>query len=111
MPSYYETEDLSKLKDLSLGAPALWEKFQSWYSAVFQDGALTGREKALIALAVSNALQCPYCIDVYTRSSVEQGADLAQMTEVLQVAAAIKAGSALSHGVQVEASAARLSMA
>lgn len=103
MPSYYQTEDLAKLKDLSLGAPVLWEKFQAWYSDVFQDGALTGREKALIALAVSNALQCPYCIDVYTRSSVEQGSNIEEMTEALQVASAIRAGATLSHGVQMAA--------
>lgn len=109
MPSYYVSEDLPKLNDLSLGAPALWDKFQAWYSDVFQDGALSGREKALIALAVSNALQCPYCIDVYTRSSAEQGADLPQMTEALQVAAAIRAGATLSHGVQMKAIADRLS--
>src|SRR3954467_14028784 len=83
MPAYYQSEDLPKLADLSLGAPGLWEKFQSWYGDVFEDGALSPREKALIALAVSNALQCPYCIDVYTRSSLENGSNLEQMTEAI----------------------------
>lgn len=108
MPSYYDTEDLAKLKDLSLGAPELWEKFQSWYADVFRDGALSAREKTLIALGVSTALQCPYCIDVYTRASAEQGMGLPEMTEALQVAAAIRAGATLSHGLQVEAAAGRL---
>ncbi len=38
MASYYETEDLANLKDLSLGAPELWDQFQAWYGQVFEDG-------------------------------------------------------------------------
>ena len=110
MSSYYQSEDLSKLNDLSLGAPGLWEKFQGWYSEVFQEGALSAREKALIALAVANALQCPYCIDVYTRSSLENGSNLEQMTEALQVAAALRAGATLAHGIQMKGIADKLSM-
>ncbi len=109
MPDYYQTEDLSKLSDLSLGAPELWEKFQGWYGAIFEEGALSSREKALIALSVSHVLQCPYCIDVNTRTSLEHGSNLEQMTEAIQVGAAIRAGAALSHGVQMKAIVDRLS--
>jgi len=101
MPSYYETADLAKLSEVAGGAPALWEKFQEWYGEVFKEGALTAREKALIALAVSNALQCPYCIDLHTRGAMENGSTIEQMTEAVQVAAAIRAGATLSHGVQM----------
>jgi len=110
MPPYYHSEDLSKFADIAEGAPGLWEKFQGWYSQVFQDGALSAREKALIALAVANVLQCPYCIDAYTRSCLENGSNLEQMTESLQVAAAIRAGSTLVHGVQMKNTADKLLM-
>jgi 4-carboxymuconolactone decarboxylase len=110
MPAYYQSEDLSRLGDLSMGAPGLWEKFQAWYGGVFEEGALTGREKALIALAVANTLQCPYCIDVFTRSSLENGSNLEQMTEAIQVAAAIRAGATLAHGIQMKTIADKLSM-
>ena len=101
MPSYYEQADLAKLTEVADGAPALWEKFQSWYTEVLKEGALTAREKALVALAVSNALQCPYCIDLHTRGAIENGLTIEQMTEGIQVAAAIRAGATLSHGVQM----------
>ena len=101
MPNYYETADLAKLKEFADGAPALWEKFQGWYEEVLKEGALTAREKAIVALAVSNALQCPYCIDVHTRGAQENGVTMEQMTEAVQVAAAIRAGATLSHGVQM----------
>ena len=101
MPSYYEQADLAKLTEVAEGAPALWEKFQDWYTEVCKEGALTAREKAIVALAVSNALQCPYCIDLHTRGCVENGVTIEQMTESIQVAAAIRAGATLSHGVQM----------
>ena len=61
-------------------------KFFDYYGAVFADGALSVREKALIALAVSHAVQCPYCIDAYSTECLKQGADLEQMTEAVHVA-------------------------
>ena len=65
------------------------------------DGALTKREKALIALAVAHSKQCPYCIDAFTEACLESGADPEQMTEALHVAAAMDAGITLVHGVQM----------
>jgi 4-carboxymuconolactone decarboxylase len=108
--SYYDPKDLAKLGDLGEEAPELWKKFQAWYSAVFAEGALSEREKALIALAVSHALQCPYCIDAYTTGCLEKGADAAQMTEAIHVAAAIRGGASLVHGVQMRNHLHKLSM-
>ena len=56
---------------------------------------------ALIALAVSHAVQCPYCIDAYTTESLKQGSDLEQMTEAVHVSTAIRGGASLVHGVQM----------
>ena len=77
------------------------KKFFDYYAEVFKEGALTEREKALIALAVSHAVQCPYCIDAYTSTSLEKGADEEQMMEAIHVAAAIRGGATLVHGVQM----------
>ena len=110
MNSYYEPEDLPRFSEMGGGAPELWKKFESWYAAVFQEGALSEREKALIALAVSHAVQCPYCIDAYTQASLEKGSNLEQMTEAVHVAAAIRGGASLVHGVQMRNCAQHLSM-
>ncbi len=110
MPSYYNSEDLPRFQEIAEGAPPLWEKFQAWYGAVFEEGALSAREKALIALAVAHAEPCPYCIDAYTKACLENGSNLEQMTEAVQVAAAIKAGAALVHGVQMKSIHDKLSM-
>lgn len=98
---YYIEEDLLKFGKIREFQPELGEKFFNYYNEVFKEGALTVREKALIALAVSHTVQCPYCIDAYTSASLESGADEEQMMEAIHVAAAIRAGSSLVHGVQM----------
>jgi len=105
---YYRSEDLPKFGNV--GPDALMEKFFAWYNAVFAEGALTEREKALIALAVAHSVQCPYCIDAYSTTCLEKGANDEQMSEAVHVAAAIRGGSSLVHGVQMKNHVHRLSM-
>lgn len=101
MDGYYHPSDLEKFGEISEHAKDLGERFFAYYDAVFKDGALTAREKALIALGVSHAVQCPYCIDAYTNACLEKGCDLEQLTETVHVATAIKGGAALVHGMQM----------
>lgn len=108
METYYDPADLAKFDTIGEEAPELWKQFMAYYSAVFQEGALSAREKALIALAVAHAVQCPYCIESYTKEALEKGSNQAQMTEAIHVAAAIRAGAALVHGVQMKNVANRL---
>jgi len=98
---HYHRGDLARFGEIGKNAPELGEKFFAWYTAVFADGALSAREKSLIALAVAHAVQCPYCIDAYSRDALEKGADLDQMTEAVHVSAAIRGGASLVHGVQM----------
>ncbi len=99
--TYYDPKDLKKFEDVGEFGPELAKKFFDYYGAVFEEGALSAREKALIALAVSHTVQCPYCIDAYTTESLEKGASEEQMMEAVHVASAIRGGSSLVHGVQM----------
>ena len=101
MDQYYKPEHLANFGKISEGQPELAEKFFAYYGAVFAEGALSAREKALIALAVSHTVQCPYCIEAYSKESLQQGADLEQMTEAIHVATAIRGGASLVHGMQM----------
>ena len=107
---YYSDDDLARFQEIGKSVPDLAAKFFEWYGAVFADGALSAREKSMIALAVAHAVQCPYCIDAYTRDALEKGADLDQMTEAVHVAAAIRGGASLVHGIQMRGHAAKLGM-
>jgi len=98
---YYHMEDLGKFAEIGQGNQELADKFFAYYNAVFAEGALTAREKALIALGVAHAVQCPYCIDAFSKECLEKGSDLEEMTEAVHVACAIRGGASLVHGVQM----------
>ena len=108
--TYYHPKDLERFVETGKNRPELADKFFAWYTAVFEDGALSAREKSLIALAVAHAVQCPYCIDAYSTDALEKGADLDQMTEAVHVASAIRGGASLVHGVQMRNHANRVGM-
>lgn len=110
MDTYYHPKDLARFSEVGKESPELWQKFNEWYNAVFKEGALSEREKALIALAVSHAVQCPYCIDAYSAASLQTGSTPEQMTEAVHVAAAIRGGATLVHGVQMRNHIDKLSM-
>ena len=110
MDTYYDPKDLGKFTDIGKEAPGLAKKFFDYYAAVFAEGELTEREKALIALAVAHAVQCPYCIDAYAQACLEKGSNPAEMTEAVHVAAAIRGGASLVHGIQMRNTAEKLSL-
>ena len=99
--TYYDPQDLGHFSRIGEEAPELAKKFFDYYAAVFAEGNLTEREKSLIALSVAHTVQCPYCIDAYTRACLEKGSNLAEMTEAVHVVAAIRGGASLVHGVQM----------
>jgi 4-carboxymuconolactone decarboxylase len=110
MESYYKPEDLPRFEEIGEQAPDLAKKFFDYYGAVFAEGQLTEREKALIALSVAHAVQCPYCIDAYTQACLEKGSTVGEMTEAIHVVTAIRGGASLVHGVQMRNVAEKLSM-
>ncbi len=100
--NYYESKDLKRFAEVGKFKPELMEKFFDYYGeATSKEGALSKREKALIALAISHFKQCPYCIDAYTTASLEAGSNPEQMSEAIHVAASMAAGMTLVHGVQL----------
>lgn len=98
---YYNAEDLGKFGNIAEFQKPMADKFFDYYGEVFKDGALTAKEKSLIALAVAHAVQCPYCIDAYSSDAYEKGFSEAQMMEAVHVASAIKGGAVLVHGIQM----------
>jgi alkylhydroperoxidase/carboxymuconolactone decarboxylase family protein len=98
---YFDKEGLKEFGNITEWQEPMGKKFFNWYGEVFKEGALTPREKSLIALAVAHAIQCPYCIDAYTDACTKKGADEEQMMEAVHVAAAIKAGTTLVYATQM----------
>ena len=107
---YYDEEDLLRFGDIGKNRPELFEKFMAWYQATQEDGAISKREKALIGLAVAVTVQCPYCIDAFTNSCMENGSNMEQMTEAIHLASAIRGGASLIHGIQAHNAHDKISM-
>ncbi len=99
--TYYDPSDLKKFSKISDWNQELGDAFFEYYAKVFEAGSLTAREKSLIALAVAHTIQCPYCIDAYTGDGLQRGITKEEMMEALHVAAAIRGGASLVHGVQM----------
>jgi len=110
MSNYYDSKDLAKFGEITTHQKEMGEKFFDWYGEVFKDSALSAKEKSIIALAVSHAVQCPYCIDAYTTDAYEKGFSKEQMMEAVHVAGAIRGGASLVHGVQMMNKAEKISM-
>lgn len=99
--SYYDPKDLRKFGNITEWGEELGTKFFDYYGKVFEEGALTAREKSLIALAVAHTEQCPYCIDSYTKDGLQRGVTKEEMMEAVHVGAAIKSGATLVSSVMM----------
>lgn len=78
-------------------APEIHQAFEEFSRKVFAQGALTGKTKQLIAVAVAHVTQCPYCIDGHTRLAQRKGASPEEIMEAIWVAAEMRAGGAYAH--------------
>jgi alkylhydroperoxidase/carboxymuconolactone decarboxylase family protein len=107
---YYNPADLRKFGKITDWSETLGEKFFDYYGKVFEEGALSAREKSLIALAVAHVVKCPYCIDAYTKDGLERGITKEEMMEAVHTGAAIESGATLVHAVQMMNKYEKLSM-
>ena len=94
----YDASNLKKLSRFGDLAPAAWEGFLAFDQAAMADGAIPARTKELIAVAVAVTTQCPYCIDIHAQRAKAAGCTEAELAEAVLVAAALRAGGAVTHG-------------
>ncbi len=94
-------KNLGKLKKLDENAPEAMKAFWAFDKAAFAEGALTSAQKQIIAVAVALTTQCPYCIEIHTKAARAAGATDAQLAEAAVVAAAMRAGGAVTHATHL----------
>ncbi|WP_044642007.1 carboxymuconolactone decarboxylase family protein [Risungbinella massiliensis] len=100
--SLYQRENLRHLAQIGTLAPEVYQAFQSFNKEVMKEGALSVKEKELIAVAVAHATECPYCIDVHTKNAKKAGASREELIEAIFVTASIEAGGALAHSTHMQ---------
>ena len=97
----YDMAKLSHLKALDTGAPDAMKAFWAFDKAAMADGAVPVKYKELIALGVALTTQCPYCLEIHGKRAREAGASEAEIAETVLVAAALRAGAAVTHGTHI----------
>ena len=96
---YHDSDDLKLVKEFKTLAPAEFKGFVELDAIVArEDGAIPRKYRELIAIAVACTTQCPYCLDVHTRGAKKAGATREEVAEAAFLAAALRAGAAVTHG-------------
>ena len=94
----YDLKNLAKLKTLDANAPEAMKAFWAFDKAAMAAGAIPVKYKELMALAVAFTTQCPYCIDIHAKKARAAEATEQEIAEVVVIAAALRAGAAITHG-------------
>jgi AhpD family alkylhydroperoxidase len=97
----YDMKNLRRLKKLDENASEGMKAFWAFDKAAFAEGVLSVQTKQLISLGVAMTTQCPYCIELHTKAARDAGATDAQLAETALVAAAIRAGGAITHATHM----------
>ena len=94
----YDMKNLEKLKTVAANAPEAVKAFWAFDKAVMAAGTIPVKYKELMALAVAFTTQCPYCIQLHAGRARAAGATDPEIAEVVTIAAALRAGAAMTHG-------------
>ena len=93
-----DMNNMKKLSNYGQLTPEAWNAFNSFNDAVFAEGEVSTQIKELIAVAVAVTTQCGYCIEIHTQKAKETGNSEKAIAEAVMVAAALRAGGAVTHG-------------
>ncbi len=94
-------DNLKKLGKLDQAANDAWKNFQSFNESVMAEGAISAKNKELIALGVALTTQCGYCLELHREGAIKAGATQEEIAETIMIAGALRAGAALTHGTQI----------
>ena len=93
----YNKENLARIKKLNELAPEVMKAFWAFDKLAVAEGAIPVKYKELIAVGVAVTTQCPYCIEIHIANARKAGATDAELAEATIVAAALRAGAAITH--------------
>ena len=94
----YDMKNLTKFPRLGELAPEAFRAFVAFDEAAFRGGVIPLKYKELMAVAVALTTQCPYCIEIHAKKAKKAGATEQELAETTLVAAALRAGGAVTHG-------------
>lgn len=72
------------------------DAFTNLASEIMKEGALSSKEKSLIALACAVAVKCEHCVKTHKEKALDAGATMDEIKEAAAVAAQVRLGSGLT---------------
>lgn len=97
----HSMDNIKKLGTIGGKAPEAMKAFQALNEATMADGAIPTKYKELIALGVALTTQCAYCLEIHRQAALDAGATGEELAETVFVAAALRAGAAVTHGTHL----------
>ena len=94
---FYGKKDIEKAAKMYTLKPDLMKAFLDLDAKIFAEGAVSAKNKQLIAVACAHITQCPYCIDGHVKAAKKAGATEEEIAEAVFVAAGMRAGGAIAH--------------
>lgn len=85
------------IKDMKAQAPVIGQAFGGMFQKLMGEGALSVREKELIALAIGMATRCEPCVYAHAQKAVEAGATREQLIEMAGVVVVMQGGPGYVH--------------
>lgn len=95
----YKSEHFNRFSENKELYPSGFDNFVKFDIEVMKPGVLGEKTKRLIAIASAHTTGCPYCIEVHVKAGKKVNIAKEEMAESIMVAAALKAGSAVAHGI------------
>jgi len=97
----YSLTNLNRLAQVGELVPETMQAFKDWDKLALADGAIPKKYKELMAIVVALTTQCPYCIELHRQQAVDAGVTEKELAEAVHVAAALRAGGAITHGAHL----------
>lgn len=95
----YKASNVTRISEFSKLAPEVFKGLMDFGPKTVAPGALSTKDKELIAVAIAHTTGCAYCIDAHTKAAKQAGASREEIAESIFTAATLSAGAVVAHSV------------
>ncbi len=81
--------------------PEISSSFMGLMGSVMEDGAISGKQKELIAIGIAVSLRCVPCIQAHVQGALGMGATKEEIMEASNVAILMSGGPGMAHTMEV----------
>ena len=84
-----------------LNSPEIGKPFAEFYKSCREKGSLDKKTRELLMLSLASVFRCPHCTETHIKAALDVGANKAEITEALLIAAVEGAGTQLAWNKEI----------